>query len=59
VRSHIAVADIKEQTATNDRAKHQEGHGVIVPPIANGTILACRVSDRHPPHRTTHDRRRR
>ena len=32
MRSHVAIAGIKEQAAANNCAKHQHGHGVIVPP---------------------------
>ena len=46
MRSHVAIARIKEQAAANDCAEHDQGHGVIVPPRAKRKNSASLKSER-------------
>jgi hypothetical protein len=50
MRSHIAIAGIKEQAAADDCAKHYQGHGVVVPLTAEQNGRAYRKNDRYRPY---------
>src|SRR6185437_9055587 len=58
MRSHVAIAGIKEQAAANDCAEYYHGHGVIVPPRAKRKDGACRKSERLSPYNETLERGR-
>ena len=58
MRSHVAIAGIKEQAAANDCAEYYHGHGVIVPPRAKRKDGACRKANGLSPYNETLERGR-